>query len=169
MDLESAAVLIAERDGTVISQNRAAQQLLGRGTGKHCWSVFGGLDNVQGLPCRRGCVLELLTRGMDHSLNCLCKINGQRYHLNCIPVNDTAICALSRSTGTAPAIFQLLTPREREILKLLAAGKTTRSIGDFLEISRFTVQTHVEKMRDKFAASTQAAVVARGFHFGYLD
>ncbi len=168
MGLEFSAVLVAERDGIIILQNKAAQRLLGIGTGNPCWSVVGGLNNAQGLPCRRGCVLELLSRGIDRSLNCQCKINGQRYHLNCIPVNGTAVCALSRSTGMAPAVFQLLTSREREILNLLATGETTRSIGDCLGISRFTVQTHVEKMRDKFAASTQAAVVARGFQLGYL-
>lgn len=169
MVTQSPAVVVAQRDGTVISQNKPAKHLLGTGTGKYCWDVVGGLEDAQGLPCRRGCVLELLTRGMDRSQHSHCKINGQRYHLNCVPVDGTAVCTLSRAAAVAPQAWQSLTPRERDILELLAAGETTPSAADCLGISESTVRTHVENMRAKLGVNTRAALVAGGFRLGYLD
>ena len=57
------AILVAQRDGTVVSQNRVAQRLLGKKTGQYCWNVVGGLEGAEGLPCRRGCGLRLLASG----------------------------------------------------------------------------------------------------------
>ncbi len=43
----------------------------------------------------------------------------------------------------------LLTPREREVLQLLAEGKTTREIGRLLYVSIKTVETHRKRIMDK--------------------
>jgi DNA-binding CsgD family transcriptional regulator len=55
-----------------------------------------------------------------------------------------------------------LTPREREVLQLLAAGHPDREIADALSISPRTVQTHVASLFAKLNASTraEAAVIA---------
>lgn len=169
MFIESLAVLVAQRNGITILQNKPAQRLLGAGTGECCWDIFASLNDAQGLPCHPGCVLKLLAGGMDRSLNHRCKINGQCYSLNCIPVNDIAVITLSCVVSLLPHIWQVLTPRERDVLELLAAGETTPSAANTLGISKSTVQTHVETMRSKFGVNTQAAVVANGFRLGYLD
>ena len=38
--------------------------------------------------------------------------------------------------------FELLTPREREILQLAAEGKTNKEIANLLNLSLYTVDTH---------------------------
>ena len=38
--------------------------------------------------------------------------------------------------------YELLTPRERELLQLLAEGKTTKEIAGVLNLSPHTVETH---------------------------
>ena len=38
--------------------------------------------------------------------------------------------------------YELLTPRERELLQLLAEGKTTKEIASALNLSPHTVETH---------------------------
>ncbi len=47
-----------------------------------------------------------------------------------------------------------LTPREREIVTLLAQGKTPREIAAALCVTRATVYTHVDHARVKTATTT---------------
>jgi non-specific serine/threonine protein kinase len=56
-----------------------------------------------------------------------------------------------------------LSPREREIVRLLADGLTDRAIGAALFLSRRTVEHHVARLRAKLGAATraEAVVVAR--------
>ena len=121
------------------------------------------------MPCRRGCVMELMSKGMNCSQQTQFKINGKRNHLSCIPANGTVICMLGSDGGNAPAMMQSLTPREREVLMLLADGETTTSAASLLGVNESTIRTHVERMRNKLAVNTRAAVVAEGFRLGYLD
>ena len=53
-------VVVTGEDGTVVAQNKPARRMLGPGTGKYCWDVMGKLEGARMLPCRRGCVLELI-------------------------------------------------------------------------------------------------------------
>lgn len=51
-----------------------------------------------------------------------------------------------------------LTPREREVLLLVAQGLTNREIGDRLEISPRTVETHRERVMGKLRIRTVAGL-----------
>jgi DNA-binding NarL/FixJ family response regulator len=53
-----------------------------------------------------------------------------------------------------------LTPREREVLRLLADGLSNEQIGKRLFISPETVRTHVRKAMDKLEADTRTQAVA---------
>jgi len=59
-------------------------------------------------------------------------------------------------------VLESLTRREREILRLLARGKTNRQITQELTISLTTVKTHIHRIISKLGVSdrTQAAVKA---------
>ena len=52
-----------------------------------------------------------------------------------------------------------LTRREKHILQLIAAGKTTRQIADELYISPLTVETHRRNLMQKMEVSNAAALV----------
>lgn len=52
------------------------------------------------------------------------------------------------------------TPRERQVLGLLAAGATDPQIAERLELSPATVQTHVRNAKSKLGARTRAQAVA---------
>jgi two-component system response regulator NreC len=48
-----------------------------------------------------------------------------------------------------PLSTQVLTPREREVLQLLAEGHSVQKIASILHISRKTVESHRRKIKDK--------------------
>jgi len=165
-------VLVTGADGTVIAQNKPARRMLGPGTGKPCWDVIGKLEGARRLPCRRGCVLELLGSGIESSQEAQFKLGGQRHQLSCTPTNGMVVCMLSSissESGETGKPIESLSPREREILLLLADGETTATAADRLGVGESTVRTHVERMRSKLCVNTRAAVVAEGFRLGYLD
>lgn len=55
----------------------------------------------------------------------------------------------------------VLTDREREVLALVADGRTNRDIGDVLFIEARTVEKHVEHIRAKLHARSRAEAAAR--------
>ena len=63
--------------------------------------------------------------------------------------------------------FEALTPREREVLGLLAEGRSNRSIAEELGISEGTVKAHVKAILRKLGAESRVAAavlaVERGF------
>ncbi len=61
-----------------------------------------------------------------------------------------------------------LTPREQEILAMLAEGLPNKGIAVRLGISEHTVKTHLEAIFDKLGASTRAEAVARAVRSGLL-
>lgn len=56
---------------------------------------------------------------------------------------------LSTTQPTEPSVFNLLSPREREVLQLIAEGKTSALIGESLHISVKTVETHRQQIMVK--------------------
>jgi two-component system, NarL family, nitrate/nitrite response regulator NarL len=54
-----------------------------------------------------------------------------------------------------------LSPRELTIAKLIASGLPNKSIGDILEISPWTVATHLRRIFVKLNVTSRAAMVAR--------
>lgn len=67
-----------------------------------------------------------------------------------------------------PAAIEQLTPREREVLELLAGGRSNAEIADELTISIKTVKTHVSAILRKLDVDdrTQAALEAVRHGFG---
>jgi DNA-binding NarL/FixJ family response regulator len=63
---------------------------------------------------------------------------------------------------------QPLTPREQQVLALLAEGLTYEEIGDRLDIAKRTARAHVVALQEKLDAANNAQVVARGYERGLL-
>jgi DNA-binding CsgD family transcriptional regulator len=63
----------------------------------------------------------------------------------------------------------LLTPRERDVLALLAAGRTNRQIGRELFISEKTASVHVSNILGKLGASGRAEAVSLAHRRGLLS
>jgi two-component system nitrate/nitrite response regulator NarL len=63
----------------------------------------------------------------------------------------------------------LLSPREREILQLIAAGELAPDIAHKLGLSPATVRTHLQHLYEKLGVSDRAAAVAAAMRRGMLD
>lgn len=61
-----------------------------------------------------------------------------------------------------------LTPRELEVLELLAQGKSNPDIAVDLVISRATVKVHVERIIRKLGVSDRTQAVVRGIEMGLI-
>jgi NarL family two-component system response regulator LiaR len=61
-----------------------------------------------------------------------------------------------------------LTPREREVLKLMAEGRNNPEIADRLVVSRSTVKFHISSILAKLGAATRTEAVAFALHHGLV-
>jgi DNA-binding NarL/FixJ family response regulator len=65
--------------------------------------------------------------------------------------------------------LDLLTPRQREILQLIAEGKTTKAIAKLLHISIKTVETHRAQLMDRLAIHEVAGLVRFAIEHGLVQ
>lgn len=63
----------------------------------------------------------------------------------------------------------LLSPREQEVLRLMAEGLSGPAVADALQIGRATVKTHTRNLYEKLGVSDRAAAVAEGMRRGLLE
>jgi DNA-binding NarL/FixJ family response regulator len=70
------------------------------------------------------------------------------------------------ATTMPPAEGPELTPREREILNLLAQGRTPKHIARELEISINTCRVHIRAILDKLGVHSQLAAVVQAARLG---
>jgi DNA-binding NarL/FixJ family response regulator len=67
-----------------------------------------------------------------------------------------------------PFARESLTVRERQILKLIAEGKTSKQIGDLLFISYRTVERHRANMMTKLSLTKTADLIRYAIQKGYI-
>jgi LuxR family transcriptional regulator, maltose regulon positive regulatory protein len=73
------------------------------------------------------------------------------------------------AAGTAGSPLPELTPREREVLGLLAEGLTNRQIAERLVVSEHTVHRHVTNILRKLDLPSRTAAAARAVSTGLLE
>jgi len=64
-------------------------------------------------------------------------------------ISDVVVKDLMQGVSQGDSAFTLLTAREREVLQLLAEGKSTQKIADSLHVSVKTVETHRQQIMRK--------------------
>jgi DNA-binding CsgD family transcriptional regulator len=110
------------------------------------------------IPSLRGCVGDLWVGGADGSI--------EKAELPCIHM--LALCAFHKIQQLVhPAEAKsALSDREREVLTWVANGKTAWEIGEVLNISRRTVEWHIQQAVEKLGAKNrvQAVVIAARDH-----
>jgi DNA-binding CsgD family transcriptional regulator len=126
------------REAEAMLARRAPRQVAAPALAK-AWTMASGLGS------------PLLTAEIDAL--------GRRARIELAPVAEPDGSASEPATSTD----QLgLTPREREVLRLVAAGRTNRQIGEALFISNKTASVHVSNILAKLGVAnrSEAAAVA---------
>jgi DNA-binding NarL/FixJ family response regulator len=76
----------------------------------------------------------------------------------------------ANGTGNGPReVEHRLSPREKEILGLLAEGKSQSQIAASLVISPKTVATHIQHVLSKLGVNSRAQAVATAFRLGLVE
>ena len=73
-----------------------------------------------------------------------------------------------RSETDRQQVASRLTPREREILRLMASGADNASMAEQLHVELTTVRWHVQNILEKLGAHSKLAAVAAAAEFGLV-
>jgi FixJ family two-component response regulator len=74
-------------------------------------------------------------------------------------VDVRELATASARRASAQALFPALTPREREVMELVVAGRHNRDIAVLLDISARTVEVHKARLMDKLGVDNIADLV----------
>jgi len=75
---------------------------------------------------------------------------------------------VSEADAGSPDAATVLTPRERDVLKLVAQGLSNPEIAQRLFLSEHTVHRHLANIRHKLGLSSRAAAAAWGVRTGLV-
>ena len=76
---------------------------------------------------------------------------------------------LHLSEGSAQSVYSALSAREKEVLQLIAEGKSTRDIADILNLSLKTIETHRGNLMRKLRAENVADLVKYAIREGLIN
>jgi DNA-binding NarL/FixJ family response regulator len=160
-------VLRVSQEGRIVGMSEGARNMFGHDElGKMCDRAVRGAS-LDGAPiCRQGCAAQLACGSQASPPAREAKIRQKRASLRCTRVgNEVIVVADRRESHDAT---ERLTPREREVLKLVGQGLSSSAIADHLGISAATVRTHVEHALGRLGAKTRAEAVLRAMRTGQL-
>jgi len=84
-------------------------------------------------------------------------------------VQQRLLAAATRAGVPAPDDERDLTPRESEVLRLIAAGQSNREIARALVVSEATVKTHVNRIFAKTGSRDRAQATRYAYTHGYAE
>jgi DNA-binding NarL/FixJ family response regulator len=121
-------------------------------------SAYSDEDYVIEALTRAGAAGYLLkSDGIDELLNAVRAINSGKRYLS--PSVAPILLGRLQSPEPSRSIFNLLTQREREVLRLIGQGATSKEIAERLGISPKTAQVHRENLKQKLGLRTTADLV----------
>ncbi len=94
--------------------------------------------------------------------------NGESY--KSAEVQNIILNGISKQKNHGQNLYQIrFTRREKEILDLIAQGKTTREMGQELCISEKTVETHRSNLLSKFNVKNVVSLLKLAMEYGYVN
>ena len=185
-------------DGRIVLWNRMAEKILGysarEALGRACCELFVGRDDSGNRLCYKGCHVMTLVKmgdtvqnfdmqtrskagrplwlnvsiivtpngsGGPLTIHLFRDVTATKDLLNMIGERSSEPPAAEPATGD-------LTRREIEILKLVAAGETTKDMAERLHVSTATVRNHVQNIMGKLGVHSRLQAVAYATHHRLL-
>jgi PAS domain S-box-containing protein len=166
---------VIDRDGRVRWLNEAAKAMVGDVTGKLITSVVDTAD----LPDAMGAFHRRLTGEDtdDFSVELIGADGGELVvEISSVPLREGhkaigmfgVVTTPPDGTPRAPRLDQRLTPRQREVLRLLGDGASTDQIAAQLHVSRDTARNHVRSILQRLGARSRLEAVAIAHRDGLL-
>jgi len=173
------AVVAFGSDLRVVSWNAAAEELTGiaadEAIGQPCWLLLRGHSSQGAVLCHRECSLARYARkgfGIPRQDMKISTKTGPR------SVSMSTIVLLDRPEPLLVHVIQdgvaervpshesngtsvRLTPRQRQVLRLLAEGVTARGIAERLGLAETTARNHIRAVLGELGAHSQLEAVAR--------
>jgi DNA-binding NarL/FixJ family response regulator len=94
----------------------------------------------------------------EELINAIDEVSHGRSYLSPYIAKDL-ITVMIEAKNTTEGVDSELTPRQREVLQLIAEGRTMKSIASTLHISQRTVETHKYEMMSVLGVDTTAALI----------
>jgi DNA-binding CsgD family transcriptional regulator/PAS domain-containing protein len=170
LDLLRIPLLATALDGTVLFRNHAAAELL---------EAYGAGPSSTGLGSALQRSRELLARGDRRVVTTAVEVAegdvplgldararrrpGARLAVRSTLLagrTDTIVSFVHETPAAAPVQSPLLSPREREVVELVARGLSNREIAELASISRNTVKQHLKRVFRKAGVGSRAELAA---------
>ena len=159
-------IITTDADGRIRQINEVAKEIFGDVRGRRCGDVMVARDGTRRIVCTQQCAKSLIDGCEQRDLPQV-KVRGEDYRMICTGLEDGAVVTLLDAVITEP-VREPLTPRELEILAMVAEGLTSKRIARRLGIAFSTVRTHLERTRAKLGAKSRAEAVTRAVRTGQL-
>lgn len=158
MDRPPLPVFALARDGTIVWLNGAARDIVGDGAGDH----FSKVVAAESLPLvRREFVKKIVAGAASTEYDAhLLAADGRHIpvEISSVPLRGegriVGVFGAARVEGEpiVPSVHAKLTPRQVEVLKLLAQGSTTEQIAARLGLADDTVRNHIRHILRRLGA-----------------
>ena len=112
----------------------------------------------------RGCVLK--TQAPEHLIAAIREVHSGGVYLG-PTVSEAVVRAYVSGTADVPA--DPLTPRERQVLQLVAEGKTTKEIAVILGVTAKTAEMHRASLMEKLDIHSAAGLVRYAVRHGVVQ
>ena len=156
--------VVRTKNGQVVEANGEAVDLLGACVGQRCAVAVAALGSHGQPICRADCADKVVSSACHGEV----VVQDEHVRLTCTRTGEEVIVLLEGCDGVEDWTDRL-SPREREVLALVAQGQTRLDIASLLRLSPSTVRTHMEHARRKLGARSRAQAVARAITTGQLD
>jgi PAS domain S-box-containing protein len=163
-----------DREGVIVWQNRASQDFIGDVRGSH----FNDFVVVEDRRRAQEAFMSKVN-GKAAFTDYVVQVrrpSGQEVlvEVSSVPLRrgDDVIGVLAISAKPpvpTPDAVRRLTPRQRDVLRLLAAGSTTDQIADELHIARETVRNHIRGVLSELRVHSRVEAIAAARSAGLLD